>query len=55
MSSHLQELESGMTMQAEVRADQLGNINIICRVRKAEIIAEAPTPEETILLTLQKK
>lgn len=54
MSSHLQALQSGMTVQVEIRTDQHSNIDIICRVRKAEIIAEKNIPQNLILLTLRK-
>ncbi|WP_415718680.1 hypothetical protein [Maridesulfovibrio sp.] len=54
MSSHLQELESGMTLQVEIRQDQRSNIDIICRVRKSEIIVEEAIPQNLTLLTLRK-
>ncbi|WP_319780968.1 hypothetical protein [Maridesulfovibrio sp.] len=44
-----------MSVKAEIRADQRSNIDIICRVRKSEIIAEENIPENLILLTLRKK
>lgn len=54
MSLHLQGLKSGMTVKVEVRADQRANIDIICRVKKSEIIAEESLPDNITLLTLHK-
>ena len=43
-----------MTVKVEVRKDQRSNIDIICRVRKAEIISESSLPEGITQLTLRK-
>ncbi|WP_319762181.1 hypothetical protein [Maridesulfovibrio sp.] len=55
MSSRLQNLEPGMTVKVEIRKDQRSNIDIICRVRKSEIIAEDNIPENLTMLTLRKR
>ncbi|WP_163291756.1 hypothetical protein [Desulfovibrio sp. JC022] len=55
MSSRLQSIQSGKTVKLEIRPDQRSNIDIICKVRKSEIIAEEPIHDNLILLTLRKK
>lgn len=54
-SCRLQELKSGASIHIEITADQRSKIEIIARVKKAEIIAEENLPDNITRLTLQKK